>query len=218
MNNLFPILAVETSGDICSAAVLFDKNDFVEMNFLQKHIHSQKLIEMIDIVLINANLKLSECKSLAVSMGPGSFTGLRIGLSTIKGLAFGSNISIIPVPTFEAYALNISNYLTSGTKFVIAMNASGDEYYFAKFIKSEEHVETLDELSLVEKDKLHQMIKDDELVYGNSFHERNMKNVLNPTALKIGRWAYLLGNDLLTSNYDYLEPNYFKKFIVKGKR
>jgi len=218
MHNLFPILAVETSGDNCSVALLFDDHNFVEMNYQQKHIHSQKLIEMIDTVLKNARIELNQCKAIAVSMGPGSFTGLRIGLSTVKGLAFGANIPILPVPTFDAYAFHISNYIKTGTKFVIAMNANGDEYYFSKYIKHNENVEVVDNLQLVEKNNLQSLISTDELVYGDSFIESTLKEVLGLTAVKIGRWAYLLGYDLLTSNYDYLEPNYFKKFIVKGKR
>ncbi|TSA25858.1 MAG: tRNA (adenosine(37)-N6)-threonylcarbamoyltransferase complex dimerization subunit type 1 TsaB [Ignavibacteriales bacterium] len=217
MNNLFPILAVETSGDNCSVALLFDDQNFIEMNYQQKHIHSKKIIEMIDTVLKNAQIELNLCKAIAVSMGPGSFTGLRIGLSTVKGLAFGANIPIIPVPTFDAYAFHISKYIKTGTKFVIAMNANGDEYYFSKYIKLDENVEVVDNLQLVEKNNLQSLISIDELVYGDSFIESTLKEALGLTAVKIGRWAYLLGYDLLTSNYDYLEPNYFKKFVVKGK-
>ncbi|NJD23618.1 MAG: tRNA (adenosine(37)-N6)-threonylcarbamoyltransferase complex dimerization subunit type 1 TsaB [Melioribacter sp.] len=218
MNNLFPILAVETSGENCSVALLFDDNNFVEMNYRQKHIHSQKLIEMIDTVLKNGQVELNQCKAVAVSMGPGSFTGLRIGLSTVKGLAFGANIPIIPVPTFDAYAFHISKYIKTGTKFIIAMNATGDEYYFSKYIKHDKKTAVVDNLQLVEKNNLQSLISSDELIYGDSFIDSTLNKEFELTAVKIGRWAYLLGYDLLTSNYDYLEPNYFKKFIVKGKR
>ena len=217
MNNKFPILAVETSGDNCSVALLFDDHNFVEMNYQQKHIHSQKLIEMIDTVLNNAQIELNRCKAIAVSMGPGSFTGLRIGLSTVKGLAFGANIPIIPVPTFDAYAFHISKYIKSGTKFVIAINANGDEFYFSKYIKRSKNVDVIDNLQLVNKNNLQSLICFDELVYGDSLIDNALNDMLGLTAVKIGKWAYLLGYDLLTSNYDYLEPNYFKKFIVKGK-
>ena len=217
MNNKFPILAVETSGDNCSVALLFDDHNFVEMNYQQKHIHSQKLIEMIDTVLNNAQIELNRCKAIAVSMGPGSFTGLRIGLSTVKGLAFGANIPIIPVPTFDAYAFHISKYIKSGTKFVIAINANGDECYFSKYIKRSKNVDVIDNLQLVNKNNLQSLICSDELVYGDSLIDNALNDMLGLTAVKIGKWAYLLGYDLLTSNYDYLEPNYFKKFIVKGK-
>ncbi|MFA7422004.1 MAG: tRNA (adenosine(37)-N6)-threonylcarbamoyltransferase complex dimerization subunit type 1 TsaB, partial [Melioribacteraceae bacterium] len=108
MNNLFPILAVETTGEMCSVAIHLDQKNFIELNYLEKHIHSQKLINMVDSVLSQADVKLENIKAIAVSMGPGSFTGLRIGLAAVKGLAFGSSLGIIPVPTFDAYALQIS--------------------------------------------------------------------------------------------------------------
>ena len=98
MNELFPILAVETSGELCSVALLLDEKNFIELNYLQKQIHSQKLIGMIDTVLETAATELRGVKSIAVSMGPGSFTGLRIGLSAVKGIAFGANLPIIPIP------------------------------------------------------------------------------------------------------------------------
>ncbi len=218
MHNLFPILAVETSGDNCSVALLFDDHNFVEMNYQQKHIHSKKLIEMIDTVLKNALIDLNQCNAIAVSMGPGSFTGLRIGLSTVKGMAFGANIPIIPVPTFDAYAFHISKYIKVGTKYVIAMNANGDEYYFSKYIKRDDNIEVVDNLQLVGKNNLQSSISADELVFGDSFIESTLKEASGLSAVIIGRWAYLLGYDLLTSNYDYLEPNYFKKFITKEKR
>ncbi|MEW6701378.1 MAG: tRNA (adenosine(37)-N6)-threonylcarbamoyltransferase complex dimerization subunit type 1 TsaB, partial [Bacteroidota bacterium] len=135
MNETLPILAIETSGDLCSAAVLLGEKNFVELNYLQKHIHSQKLIDIIDAVLKNANVELKQIKSIAVSMGPGSFTGLRIGLSAVKGIAFGAGLPIIPVPTFDAYAFNIARVLPDGSKFIIAINANIDELYFEKFVK-----------------------------------------------------------------------------------
>lgn len=217
MDETFPILAVETSGELCSAAVLLDEKNFVELNYLQKHIHSQKLIDMIDTVLKNANVELKQIKSIAVSMGPGSFTGLRIGLSAVKGIALGTGLPIVPVPTFDAYAFNIAQQLPDGSKFIIAISANIDELYFEKFVKKERCVEAVVGLKLLEKSNLNNFVEDGELVYGNISFDRILNEVVGPTAFAIGRWAYLFGKDLLTFDYDYLEPNYFKKFIPKVK-
>jgi len=217
MNDMFPILAVETSGELCSAAVMLDEKNFVELNYLQKHIHSEKLIDMIDTVLKTANIKLQECKAVAVSMGPGSFTGLRIGLSAVKGIAFGKNLPIIPISTFEAYAYHIAQYIPITTKFIIIRSASIDELYCAKFIKEENKVRVISPLRLVEKNNLEKIIEEGELLYGNVSSKNELKDAVGLTASAVGKWAYLFGNDLLTFNYDYLEPNYFKKFIVKVK-
>ena len=73
-----------------------------------------------------------DLKMIAVSDGPGSFTGLRIGMSAAKGMADALSIPIIPVPTFEALALQISSFLDEN-EIVIANKINRDEVYFAKF-------------------------------------------------------------------------------------
>ena len=137
MDNLLPLLAIETSGDICSAAIMLGENSFVEMNYLQKHIHSKKLIDIIDTILKTAELEINDLNAIAVSGGPGSFTGLRIGYSSAKGLAFGANKGIIPVPSFDAFAMQISENLIPGTEFIIANKAGSEEYYTGKFLLNE---------------------------------------------------------------------------------
>ena len=217
MDNLFPILAVETTGELCSSAILLDEKNYIELNYLQKHIHSQKLIDIIDTILVNAKVEINQVKSVAVSMGPGSFTGLRIGLSAVKGIAFGANLPIIPVPTFDAFAFQLSQNLLNETEFAIAINASIDDFYFAKFKKLKDKVKVIETLQLVEKEHLAKCICEKDFVYGNI----SCKNILNsltaPNAQSVGKWAYSFGTELLTFNYDYLEPNYFKKFIAKVK-
>lgn len=218
MNDLFPMLAVETTGDLCSCSILLDAKNFIELNYLQKHIHSEKLIDIIDSILKTANVELKHTKSIAVSMGPGSFTGLRIGLSAVKGIAFGSNLPIIPVPTFEALALQISQTLPGENDFIFAINASIDDFYFAKFKKQNNEIKIVEELQLIEKVNLQKYIDVNDLVFGNVDFKKIHNEVLSPTSNFVGKWAYLFGNDLLTFNYDYLEPNYFKKFLAKVKQ
>jgi tRNA threonylcarbamoyladenosine biosynthesis protein TsaB len=217
MNDFFPILAVETTGELCSAAVLLDEKNFVELNYLQKYIHSQKLIDIVDNVFKTADMQLNQMKSIAVSMGLGSFTGLRIGLSAVKGIAFGANIPIITVPTFDAFALQLSNSLLLGTEFAIGINASIEDFYFSKYRKGIEGLEIIEELKLIEKDKSKSFIGEEDLIFGNINQKNILSKIIGPSAYSIGYWAYIYGNDLLTSNYDYLEPNYFKKFIAKVK-
>lgn len=218
MNSQLPILAVETSGELCSVAVMLDENIFVELNYLQKHIHSQKLFEMIDSALKTANLELKQVKSIAVSIGPGSFTGLRIGLAAVKGIAFGADLPIIPVPTFDAAAYNIAGYFNKNTKFSLVYSASNDDFYFSKYQKKESGLEILEKLQLIDSQFLQNLIRSEELIYGNAKNVKVLSNEFTLTAAKICKWAYFFGNDLVTFNYDYLEPNYFKEFIVRIKQ
>ena len=216
MDSFFPILAIETSSDLCSVAVAQDENVFIELNYLKKHIHSEKILSMIETVLGSSSIKIEELKAIAVSIGPGSFTGLRIGLSAVKGIAFGLNLPLIPVPSEQALAYQISRYLPDGTKFSVTINASSDDVYYSKFIKEKKIINSVEPLRLVEKSELSGLSKN-ELVFGNIEDNDIIKLNYILNASGIATWAYLFGKDLLTFDYDYLEPNYFKKFVVKGK-
>ncbi len=218
MNKLFPILAIETSGQLCSVALMLNDKNFVEINFLQKNIHSEKIMEMIDTVIRSAKVEMKQLSRLAISVGPGSFTGLRIGLSAAKGLAFGAGLPIVPVPTFDAWAYQIAEFLPDKTKFNIIVSASIDDVYFATFEKVESNVKVRKELSLMNKNELSAYIKENEHCLGNFSIKERPTNNYGPSAAAIARWSYLFGKDLLTFDYDYLEPNYFKKFIAKVNR
>lgn len=78
------ILSIDTSSKICSVAVLEDTDLIVEKHILDEKTHSQKLMPLIDEVLKSLKLDLSDFDLYACGIGPGSFTGVRIGVSTIK--------------------------------------------------------------------------------------------------------------------------------------
>ncbi len=92
-------------------------------------------LNLIENVMNSAEIKINDIGAIAVSAGPGSFTGLRIGMSAAKGLAFGASIPIIPVPTFEALSFQICSYLPDNEEFIIANKVNVEEVYFAKFKK-----------------------------------------------------------------------------------
>jgi len=210
-----PILAVETSGELCSAAVYFDDSRYTEINLMLKHVHSEKLLEVIDQVLNSAGVGLKEVLAIAISSGPGSFTGLRIGMSAVKGLAIGSELPVIAVPTFEALALQASSYMAEGSKFIIANKVNVEELYYAKFLSTKEGCQFLEPLQVIEKGDLNQKLEDGSLVFGNAAKNGNKMPVVSPSASLIGKWAYLFGKDLLTYNFDFLEPAYLKNFMVR---
>ena len=139
MDEFLPILAIETSSRICSVSLYISDNLYSEFSVNQKNIHSEKLFELINKTLESLEYSFDQIKAIAVSIGPGSFTGLRIGVSAAKGLAFGRKIPIIPVPTFEALALQISNYLSKSTEFTICNSVNRDELYKSDFISDGEN-------------------------------------------------------------------------------
>ena len=105
-DNNKPILAIETSNKICSVCLYFNDEKYSEVNHLNKYSHSKIILSLIDNVLKNCDTELRDLSYLAFSEGPGSFTGLRIGLSAVKSIAFANSLQVSMVPTFEAAALD----------------------------------------------------------------------------------------------------------------
>lgn len=209
------ILAIETSGELCSVSIHLDDKMYEEKNILRKHIHSEKLIPMIDELFSSIKMHPKDLYSIAVSNGPGSFTGLRIGMTAAKGIAFAANLPIVPVPTFDALALELSEVLPSQTDFVIAINANREECYFCRYNFSDSKIENKSDIILLNKTNLVDEVCESDMVFGNVNNIENIRNVTFPRASSVAKWTYLFGEDLLTFDYDYLEPNYLKQFKVR---
>jgi tRNA threonylcarbamoyladenosine biosynthesis protein TsaB len=101
------VLAVETSTLAGGVALLDGESVRGEYVLDVRTTHSERLMSAIDRVLSDAGWTARDLQALAVAVGPGSFTGLRIGLSTIKGLAFALGIPVAPVPTLDAMAASL---------------------------------------------------------------------------------------------------------------
>ena len=101
------ILAIESSGLVASVAVATETVLLAEYTVNFKKTHSQTLLPMVEEIISMLGIELSEVDAIAVAEGPGSFTGLRIGSATAKGLGLALNKPIIPVPTTQGIAANI---------------------------------------------------------------------------------------------------------------
>lgn len=120
------ILALESSGLVASVAVIEDQKMVGEFTTNFKKTHSQTLLPMLDQLVRTLDMSLDEIDAIAVSKGPGSFTGLRIGSATAKGLGLALNKPLIGVPTVDALAYNLA-----GTEFLICplMDARRQQVY-----------------------------------------------------------------------------------------
>lgn len=101
------ILALDTTGLVASAALVDENKTIAEFTTNFKKTHSQTIMPMIEKICEMTELDLSEIDYIACASGPGSFTGLRIGAATAKGLAHGLNKKIIPIPTLDGLAYNL---------------------------------------------------------------------------------------------------------------
>ncbi|MBE5924624.1 MAG: tRNA (adenosine(37)-N6)-threonylcarbamoyltransferase complex dimerization subunit type 1 TsaB [Lachnospiraceae bacterium] len=101
------ILAVDSSGLVASVAIVEDDNLIAEYTVNYKKTHSQTLLPMLDEIVKMTEADLNGVDAIAVAKGPGSFTGLRIGAATVKGLSFALDKPVIGVPTVEGLAMNL---------------------------------------------------------------------------------------------------------------
>ena len=125
------ILAVECSATPASVAII-DGEKLVAQAFANvKLTHSQTLMPMIENILAASKINLNDIEGFAISNGPGSFTGVRIGVATIKGLALGRNKPCVGVSTIEALYENLSDY--EGIICPI-MNARRGQVYTGAFL------------------------------------------------------------------------------------
>ncbi len=101
------LLALDSSGLVASVAIVTEEAMLAEYTVNYKKTHSQTLLPMLDEIVKMVELDLAEVDAIAVAAGPGSFTGLRIGSATAKGLGLALKKPIIAVPTLEALAYNL---------------------------------------------------------------------------------------------------------------
>ena len=101
------ILAIDSSGMTASAALLTEEKVLSEMSVNNKKTHSQTLLPMIETVMNGSGLEFEAIDAIAVAEGPGSFTGLRIGAATVKGLGLALDKPVLPVPTVDSLACNL---------------------------------------------------------------------------------------------------------------
>ncbi len=124
------VLAIDTSTMLGGIAVMDDAGLIVETRLNVKSTHSERLMTELDHTLKRAGLKISDIDVFAAAIGPGSFTGLRIGLSTVKGFSYVTGKPIVSVPTLEAL---VWNFPYSRYPICTMLDARKKEVYAALF-------------------------------------------------------------------------------------
>lgn len=134
------ILAVETTGLFASVALIDEQGQIEERSGRQAFSHLQCLVPMIGELLESCRLTIDDVTHLAVSEGPGSFTGIRIGMATAKALAQVKGIPVIPVPTLMAFTYNVPHF--DGVYCPI-FDARRDQVYGGAYFRNENGVHRL---------------------------------------------------------------------------
>jgi tRNA threonylcarbamoyladenosine biosynthesis protein TsaB len=127
------LLAIETATHTCGAALSIDGVVVADAHMHRPRAHARHLTPLIEEVLARAEVARDEMDVVAVSKGPGSYTGLRIGVSTAKGWAEAVGADLMGVPTLEALAATVSPYAGEGDIVCAALDARRDEIYGAAY-------------------------------------------------------------------------------------
>src|SRR6267378_4641347 len=124
------VLAVDTATEACSVALL--SGGEVIWRFAEGGLaHAQQVLGMVEAVLAEAEVSLSMLDGIAASIGPGAFTGVRIGVAVAQGLAFGAGLGVVPVSTLEALAFQV---MRRGARHAVAcLDARMGEVYWGCF-------------------------------------------------------------------------------------
>jgi tRNA threonylcarbamoyladenosine biosynthesis protein TsaB len=129
------ILGLETATAVCGAAVVRDGECLAERSIEAAQVHSEKLVVLIEEALCACALKTADLDGIAISIGPGSYTGLRIGLSVAKGLAYALGRSLLAVPTLDALAWNglRQNDLSDRSCILACIESRREELFCASY-------------------------------------------------------------------------------------
>ncbi|MEM1041753.1 MAG: tRNA (adenosine(37)-N6)-threonylcarbamoyltransferase complex dimerization subunit type 1 TsaB [Bacteroidota bacterium] len=139
-----PLLALETATDVCSVALVDGDARVTGLaETLEPRSHAARLVPLIQELLAEHGFAPSDLDAVAVSAGPGSYTGLRIGASTAKGLAWVTGADLVAVPSLEALAFGALGRIAEGDLLVAAFRSRRGEVYAAAFGRSGDSLSTL---------------------------------------------------------------------------
>ena len=219
------VLAIDTSGANCSVAIINEEKVICDFNLSIGTTHSETLLPMVDEVCKASKIDLSDVDVLACGIGPGSFTGLRIGIATIKGFALAQNKPVIGVPTLDALANNIAAF----DGYVCSVLDARNNNVYAGIFKHEnekvilqddyitEDLDTLIEILKLKNEKI-MFVGDGAVSFKQQFKDALQEKALfapihlnNQLSSSVAKAALVraLENDF--DNADTLNPMYLRK-------
>ncbi|WP_375561152.1 tRNA (adenosine(37)-N6)-threonylcarbamoyltransferase complex dimerization subunit type 1 TsaB [Bernardetia sp. OM2101] len=243
------VLSIETSVHICSVALHDIEGNLLALHELhEQRKHAERLTLLVEAVLNTTQTKFSDLKAIAVGSGAGSYTGLRIGVSTAKGLCTGLGIPLIGIPSLQAWsasmvdlANDLSNKISkkddkNKTNYLLCplMDARRMEVFTAIFDTELNYILkdtalVIDENSFKNELSNHKILffgdneeklKKCKAVINNSEENNNAIFISNklPSAREIGKLAVQKFNNQDFEDLAYFEPNYGKEFYTTAKK
>ncbi len=218
------LLLIDTTTDICSVALSKDSKIIAEQQANTSNAHAAALTLLIENLLSDANLTIKDLSAIAISSGPGSYTGLRIGTATAKGLCFAADIPLLSISTLQALADTAMHQMPDALHIPM-LDARRMEVYTAIYDKNAQPLCEIEPLIIYDETFLTRLLEKNHLdashkiaICGNGaekckdlLHAENVyylpitchaSNLLNIAQQKIAQKAF--------ENLAYFEPFYLK--------
>ena len=220
------ILNIETSTKNCSVALFSGSKLISEKSLLsEKYSHSETLTFFIKDVIKNSDYTFADLDAISVSKGPGSYTGLRIGVSTAKGLSYSLDIPLISVPTLQSMAFNMSKNNSNYDLYCPMIDARRMEVFSSFYDKGNNQVTEVSS-DIINEDSYKKELENKVLFFGDGANK--CKDVLTsgnayflddffPSATYMGILSLEKYNNKDFEDVAYFEPFYLKDFVV-GKK
>lgn len=225
-NRMATILSIETSTEVCSVALAKDGNVIWHKEHFEGQAHATLLASYIQELLNELSLKKGDVDAMAVSCGPGSYTGLRIGVSTAKGLCFGWEIPLIAIDTLKVLckgAMNEFDMPNADVWLCPMIDARRMEVYTAFFDSNlSQQVKTCAEI--IDENSFKDILVQHPIIcFGNGAEK--CKSVLTgervafidnikPLASNMAEVAEIYFNEKRFEDVAYFEPFYLKEFVA----
>lgn len=200
------VLAVDTATTSCSVAIVDKTSLLSEFTLDREQTHSKHLMDMIKAALRMSGLNFSDLDGFAVTRGPGSFTGLRIGISTVKGLAVALEKPVVGVSSLEALALQVSY---SRDLICPILDARKGEVYFSRYRFLNGHLKNQTKERVAPPDKAVDDLSESCLFVGNG--ALLYKEIILEKMGKFASFAPLIQNTIRASTMAYLSMAKFEK-------
>lgn len=218
------ILSLETSTSVCSVALHADGILQASSYIYIKQSASSKLAVMVDEILKRCDLNPSQLSAIAVSEGPGSYTGLRIGVATAKGLCYALNIPLIGVNTLECLVKQVAHRYSNDMILCPMLDARRMEVYCLLSDNKGRTIESTN-AKVIDASSFSGVLSNNKVIFfGNGAdkckEEINHQNAIFvdgivPSADQIGELAYIKYEANQFENLADFEPFYLKDFLIK---
>lgn len=217
------ILNIETSTEICSVTISENGELLYKKETSEGLSHSKLLTVFIEEILAENNFKLNQLDAVAVSKGPGSYTGLRIGVSVAKGLCYGLGIPLIAVNSLEIMATFAALKSTENMLFCPMIDARRMEVYTALYNSKGEEIKPVS-AEIIEGNFLAEYLEDSKILFFANGAEKCKALITHPNAIFNGpnKTSAQFMQKLTAEKYNnkefedlaYFEPFYLKNFVA----